>query len=70
MPFWGWLLIDLGILLVGGFWLTYLLWVLFYRGRNIVRVMKPMFDALEKLEPHLEKLESRLDEPPAARSRK
>ena len=70
MPFWGWLLIDLGILVVGGFWLTYLLWNLFQRGRSIARVMKPMFDALERLEPNLELLDTHLDGAPATRSRK
>ena len=70
MPFWGWLLIDLGILLVGGFWLTYLLWILFQRGRSVAKVMKPMVDAMDRLSPELENLETRLDSAPTGKSRK
>jgi hypothetical protein len=58
MPFWGWLLVDLGILLAGSVWLLFLLWIIAQRGKRLARVTKPVLDALERIKPELEALES------------
>lgn len=50
MPLWGWILVDLGILIIGGLWWGYLIWNLAQRGKAIAKVTKPMTDQIERLE--------------------
>lgn len=54
MPLWVWILVDLGILLVGGLWLAYLGWGLAGRASRISKVTKPMFDQIERIQAEVE----------------
>jgi len=50
MPFWAWLLIDLGILILGAGWWAILGFDLANRGERLAHVVKPMLDAAAALE--------------------
>jgi len=50
MPFWGWILVDLGILIIGGLWWGYLIWNVAQRGAAAVKVIKPMTDQVARLQ--------------------
>ena len=49
MPFWMWLLIDLGILLIGAAWLGYLLWELKFRADKVKQIIKPLLAKAQTL---------------------
>jgi hypothetical protein len=50
MPFWAWLLIDFGVLILGAGWWTYLLWDLYNRGKRIVNDSAETIAAVEELQ--------------------
>lgn len=49
MPFWGWLLIDFGIMLLGAVWWVYLLWNLKNRGERLLKIATPVINQLETM---------------------
>jgi hypothetical protein len=50
MPFWGWLLVDLGIVLAGAAWWAYLALGLVRRGRKTQRLLQPLIDQANALQ--------------------
>jgi len=56
MPFWAWLLIDLGILLVGAVWWAFLGLGVAQRLARTAAVIKPSTDAASALSAELDKL--------------
>lgn len=56
MPFWVWLLIDLGILAVGAVWWAYLAKSVAIRLAKTTSLVKPSTDAAQRLIAELDKL--------------
>jgi len=50
MPFWGWLLVDLGILVLGAAWWAYLGYGLYQRGRKTQKMLQPLIDQANALQ--------------------
>jgi hypothetical protein len=50
MPFWAWLLIDLGILVLGAAWWGYLAYGLAQRGKRTMKYLQPLLDQANSLQ--------------------
>lgn len=50
MPFWGWLLIDLGILIAGAAWWGYLIFGLAAKAKRTQKVIEPVLAQLQALQ--------------------
>ena len=70
MALWVWLLIDLGILLIGAAWLGYLAWELKFRVDKVQEIIDPMLARAQTLEsaiqshPRYNKPANNLDDDP------